>query len=167
MLVYVTLGLYPGLFTSSELLVMSSKMQAGRLKKTVEGAQQVFARAVCRQLHVFILWDVADGKSGSLFSQSMASQPSLESGLLSEESSRLCFSSLYRACSYVDYYQPWSKQDYCDIALRWWQRFNGGRYLLLHSNLMFTSMQTRTSVSILSDTFYVGGSGFAQFYHQI
>ena len=107
-------------------------MQSGRLKKTVEGAQQVFARAVCRQLHVFVLWDVADGKSGSLFSQSVSPQSSLESGLLSEESSRLCFSSLYRACSYIDYYQPWSKQDYSDIALRWWQRFNEGRYLPPH-----------------------------------
>lgn len=127
MIVYFTLGLCHGLFTSSELLVMSSKMQAGKLKKTVEGAQQVFARAVCRQLHIFILWDVADEKSSSLFRQSVSPQSSLESGLFSEESSRLCFSSLCRACSYIDYYQPWSKQDYCDIALSWWQRFNGGR----------------------------------------
>ena len=106
---------------------MSSKMQTGRVKKTVEGAQQTFARAVRRQLHVFVLWDTAtDGRTGigSLFSGSSRrpSQASLERELVREEASRLCFASLYRACSYIDIYQPWSKQDYCDIALSWWQR---------------------------------------------
>ena len=109
---------------------MSSKMQTGRVKKTVEGAQQTFARAVRRQLHVFVLWDTiaaASGGSGVLFGGLLNSQPSSSRGLLErelirEESSRLRFSSLYRACSYVDVYQPWSKQDYCDIALSWWQR---------------------------------------------
>ena len=111
---------------------MSSKMQTGRVKKTVEGAQQTFARAVRRQLHVFVIWDTtaSDGRSGgvgSLFSglsllSGQPSRESLERELVGEESSRLCFSSLYRACSYVDIYQPWSKQDYCDIALSWWQR---------------------------------------------
>ena len=120
-------GLCPGLFSSSELLVMSSKMQAGRMKKTVEGAQQTFARAVCRQLHVVILWDIADVKDWSLFSRTaVVSTPSSLKFLSDEESSRLRFASLYRACSYVDVYQPWSKQDYCDIALSWWQRTNGG-----------------------------------------
>jgi hypothetical protein len=125
-------GLCPGLFTSSELLVMSSKMQTGRVKKTVEGAQQTFARAVRRQLHVFVLWDtiVTDGTggTGALFNRLSSGQPSSSRGLLEgavikeEESSRLCFASLYRACSYIDVYQPWSKQDYCDIALSWWKR---------------------------------------------
>ena len=107
---------------------MSSKMQTGRVKKTVEGAQQTFARAVRRQLHVFVLWDTAaDSRTGigSLFSGSsyQPSQASLERELAKEEeASRLCFASLYRACSYIDVYQPWSKQDYCDIALSWWQR---------------------------------------------
>ena len=118
---------------------MSNKMQAGRIKKTVEGAQQVFARAVRRQLHVFILWDVTDGRNGSLFSKSMPSQPSLTYELLKEESSRLCFSSLWRACSYIDYYQPWSKQDYCDIALRWWQGEQGSKYLYGFTHAHFTA----------------------------
>ena len=107
---------------------MSSKMQTGRIKKTVEGAQQTFARAVRRQLHVFILWDTVatDGRTGTgtLFSGPSCQPPreSLEREAIREESSRLCFASLYRACSYIDVYQPWSKQDYCDIALSWWQR---------------------------------------------
>ena len=109
---------------------MSSKMQTGRVKKTVEGAQQTFARAVRRQLHVFVLWDTiaaTSGGSGALFGGLLNCQPSSSRGLLEremirEESSRLRFASLYRACSYVDVYQPWSKQDYCDIALSWWQR---------------------------------------------
>lgn len=106
-------------------------MQAGRMKKTVEGAQQAFSRAVGRQLHVFILWDTTDGKSGSLFGKAASSGSSLEGELFPEESSRLCFSSLYRACSYIDVYHPWTKQDYCDIALRWWQR---GTCLYEHYN---------------------------------
>ena len=104
-------------------------MQTGRVKKTVEGAQQTFARAVRRQLHVFVLWDTtiaADNRAGtgSLFSgpSCQPSRESLEREAIREESSRLCFASLYRACSYIDVYQPWSKQDYCDIALSWWQR---------------------------------------------
>lgn len=113
---------------------MSSKMQTGRVKKTVEGAQQTFARAVRRQLHVFVLWDTiaTSGTSGGsdtgLFGGLSSYQPSSSWGLLEgalieeEESSRLRFASLYRACSYIDVYQPWSKQDYCDIALSWWQR---------------------------------------------
>ena len=105
---------------------MTSKIQTGRMKKTVEGAQQVFARAVSRQLHVFVLWDTDDIRGGSLFGKVMQSKPASlekeEEEIDREESARLCFSSLYRACSYVDLYHPWTKQDYCDIALRWWQR---------------------------------------------
>ena len=125
---------------------MSSKMQTGRVKKTVKGAQQTFARAVRRQLHVFVLWDTiaatsgTGGGSGALFSGLLSCQPSLSRGLqerelIREESSRLCFASLYRACSYVDVYQPWSKQDYCDIALSWWQRGAVSAYTYLdHRN---------------------------------
>lgn len=109
---------------------MSSKMQTGRVKKTVKGAQQTFARAVRRQLHVFVLWDTiaatsgTSGGTGALFSscQPSSSRGLQERELIREELSRLRFASLYRACSYVDVYQPWSKQDYCDIALSWWQR---------------------------------------------
>ena len=135
---YIYIGLCPSLFTSSELLVMSSKMQAGRVKKTVEGAQQAFARAVCRRLHVFILWDTADGKTESLFSRSLksvSSPSSLENQMLSEGSSRACFASLHRACSYIDLYQPWSKQDYCDIALSWWQRVRKSGTCSVHKSL--------------------------------
>ena len=127
---------------------MSSKMQTGRVKKTVEGAQQTFARAVRRQLHVFVLWDTltaSDGRSGggagSLFSGSSSGQPSresLEREMIREESSRLCFASLYRACSYIDVYQPWSKQDYCDIALSWWQRAGESLCNITYSTLDHT-----------------------------
>ena len=131
--VLIHIGLCPKLFTSSEFLVMSSKLQKDKVKKTTEGAQRAFARAVCSNLYVFIIWDIDSG-TGSLFTP----QPSNESGpftntsseqeedqLSLEETSRALFTSLCQSCSYIDHYQPWSKQAYCDIALKWWQNETG------------------------------------------
>ena len=54
---------------------MSNKLQRGRVKKTTEGARQTFAKAVCKNLHVFIIWDV-HYRTGSLFStDSVLDQP--------------------------------------------------------------------------------------------
>ena len=139
-------GLCPGLFTTSELLVMSNKLQRGRVKKTTEGARQTFAKAVCKNLHVFIIWDV-HYRTGSLFSTDsvldQSHNQSFDHGtsgdndnidrlqrsipptcpmFSKEETLRATFRSLCRACSYIDHYQSWSKQAYTDIALRWWQQ---------------------------------------------
>lgn len=134
---------------------MSNKLQKGRVKKTTEGARQTFARAVCKNLHVFIIWDVHH-KTGSLFSTDTILEQSYNSvsdpiskkdtskdndlqgrlqstkqAFFSEESLRATFTSLCRACSYIDHYQSWSKQAYTDIALRWWQQSHRdtGKYL--------------------------------------
>ena len=125
-------GLCPGLFSSSELLVMSSKLQRGKVKKTAEGAQQAFARAVRKNLHVFIIWNT-DGKHGNPFyvsendfhfhsnSSLLQSNQTLQNQLIAESSTRAVFQALYQACSHVDHYHSWSKQAYSEIALSWWQ----------------------------------------------
>ena len=123
----LSIGLCPGLFTTSELLVMSSKLQHGRVKKTTDGARQTFAKAVRKHLHVFILWDV-DHRSDSLFTQHSASVAHCMSTLpmreafSSEEQMRSVFATLCQACSYIDHFSSWTKQEYTDIALRWWQQ---------------------------------------------
>ena len=105
-------GLCAGLFTSSELLVMSSKLQRGKMKKTTDGAQQAFARSVRKNLHVVVTWDL-ETKSCSIFKMA-------DRGIL-EESSRAVFASLCQTCSHVDHYLPWSKQAYSEVALQCWQ----------------------------------------------
>jgi len=112
---------------------MTSKLQRGKVKKTVEGAQQVFARAVRKNLHVFIIWNT-DGKYGNPFNlpenpfdfhtnSGLLSQSNhiLRNQLISESSTRAVFKSLCQACSHVDHYHSWSKQAYSDIALSRWQ----------------------------------------------
>ena len=123
----LSIGLCPGLFTTSELLVMSSKLQQGRVKKTTDGARQTFAKAVQKHLHVFILWDM-DHRRDSLFTQHstgvaqyMDTLPTWEA-FSSEEQMRSVFTTLCQACSYIDHFSSWTKQEYTDIALRWWQQ---------------------------------------------
>lgn len=121
-----SIGLCPGLFTTSELLVISNKLQKGKVKKTMQSAKQIFAKAVLRNLHVFVVWDV-NCETGSIFSFEQDYSHDTQSGgreksvHQSEESLRTIFSSLCQACSYIDHYQGWSKQAYTDIALQWWQ----------------------------------------------
>ncbi len=110
------IGLCPRLFTTSELLVMSSKLQKGRVKNTTDFAQQIFAKTVRKHLHVFIIWDV-DNTTDTLFSTTTANNKSL-----GEEQMRAVFSSLCQACSYIDHVTSWTKQEYTDIALRSWQQ---------------------------------------------
>ncbi len=107
----------PELFTSSELVVMSGKLQAGKMKRTVQIAHQAFSRAVCARLHVFVCWNT-DLVTGSLFS---FKTPHGADILSFETSVRILFQSLFQSCSHIDYYKPWSKHAYRDIAMRQWQ----------------------------------------------
>ncbi len=128
-------GICSGFFSSSELLVMSSKLLQGKLKITRDGAQQAFARSVRKNLHVLVVWSL-DSKSSSPFEVTSVrpkaagdlervmetSQPLLSQQQWNyEQSMRAIFVSLCRSCSHIDHYHPWSKQVYGDIALRWWQ----------------------------------------------
>ena len=122
-------GLCAGLFSSSELLVMSSRLQRNKVgKKTTDGARQSIARAVLRNLHVVIVWDV-DAKTGAVFHTNVESgttkEMDSEERTLPEASARAIFVRLSRVCSYVDHYQPWSKHAYADIAMRCWQKQDG------------------------------------------
>ena len=42
---------------------MSSRLQQSKVKRTAQGAQQAFARAVQHNLHVFVAWDLERGGS--------------------------------------------------------------------------------------------------------
>lgn len=123
----LTLGLCPELFTSSELLVMSGKLQAGKMKRTAQMAYQAFSRAVSLQLHVLVMWDI-DSVSNSLFS--IASSHG-EDPLRHESSLRALFQELCRSCIYIDHYLSWSRHAYSEIAMQWWQK---GKSALTHSS---------------------------------
>ncbi len=129
-------GICSGLFSSSELLVMSSKLQQGGLKKTKDGAQQAFARSIRSHLHVIVVWDL-DSRTGSPFATTDTGHRAVQVLELTTESSGLCqplqqwkreesmratFVSLCRSCAHIDHYLPWSKQAYGDIALQLWQQ---------------------------------------------
>ena len=111
-------GVCPGLFTSSELLVMSGKLEAGKMKRTAEMALKAFSRAVSAYLSVLVLWNT-DSMTGSLFSVRTSSG---EDPLVYETSLRSLFQSICRRCSYINHYQPWTKHAYSEIALQWWQK---------------------------------------------
>ena len=97
---------------------MSSKLEAGKMKRTAEMALQAFSRAVRAHLSVFIIWNV-DSMTGSLF----PTHSSLgEDALAYQTSLRSLFRSICRRCSYIDHYQPWTKHAYTEIALQWWQK---------------------------------------------
>ena len=114
---------------------MSSKLQQSKMKKTAEGAHQVFARSVRKNLHIFVIWDCS--RSGSPFGEPNSSPIDRMSwlqssrgavnnsvhamGTATEESLRAVFEFLSNACSHIDHYHVWSKQAYTDIALRYWQ----------------------------------------------
>lgn len=89
------------------------------MKKTTDGARQMFAKAVRKNLHVFIVWDVSNGSLFSTLEQQ--SESGEESVFSKEEALRAVFSSLCRACSYINHVTSWTRQEYSDIALRWWQ----------------------------------------------
>ena len=113
-------GLSPGLFSSSELLVMGSKVQVNRLKKTVESSYQEFAASVRKRLHIFVVWDT---QFGSPFTKERRwhSKMITEDSLYQEECERVVFALVCKFCTHIDYYHPWSKQSYGDVALRVWQ----------------------------------------------
>lgn len=112
-------GLCPGLFTSSELLVMSGKLQEGKMKRNAQLAYRAFSRAVSAKLHVLVLWNL-DSVTGSLFSPHSSSHG--EDVLGYEAALRRLFESLYLRSSHIDHYQPWSKHAYSEIAMQWWQK---------------------------------------------
>lgn len=95
---------------------MGSKVQANRLKKTVENSYQEFAASVHKHLHIFVVWDT---QFGSPFSRD--SKKTTEDSLYQEECERAVFALVCKYCTHIDCYHPWSKLSYGDIALHVWQ----------------------------------------------
>jgi len=99
----------PGLFTPSELLVMNSRRpdSASRMVKkkarTADAAYQQLAECVLEHLHVVVCWSL----------------PSSDTPLANLLTNGCMFKAIYKACSYVDLYEPWSKDSYLDVAVRW------------------------------------------------
>ena len=118
-------GLCQGLFTTSELLVLSSKFQTGKLKKTIEASFQAFAQAIQPNLHVIITWNIQDisiTDSGAVFNPlPRMTYVYQDTGKFTTfEHERGLFSALSKACSYIDHYSYWSNVAYSDLALNYW-----------------------------------------------
>ena len=99
---------------------MGSRVQANRLKKTNDSSYLEFATSVRKHLHIFVVWDI---QAGSPFSRQSRSQSKMATDdcLYQEECERAVFASLCKTCTHIDYYHPWNKLSYGDIALRVWQ----------------------------------------------
>ena len=121
-------GLSTNLFTSSELLVMSNKIQPEKLRRTTEAAFQGFAQAIKSNLHVVIVWDtVTRGDNTEVFpiitnySNEDKNQKVTSSVYVFEEHWRALFKCLLQNCSYIDQYQMWTKNAYSEVALHYWE----------------------------------------------
>lgn len=71
--------------------------------RTADAAYQHMAECVVQHLHVIVCWDQS--------STDMLSNKLLVDGY--------AFRLIYRACSYIDLYEQWSKDSYLDVAVRW------------------------------------------------
>jgi len=89
-------------------------------RNTTEAAAQAFRQAVQTNLHVIITWTV-DGVTGSLFTTEHGTAEDVYH-LDKETHIRSLFQALRKSCSYIDYYKPWTKNVYSDIAIKWWER---------------------------------------------
>ena len=122
-----SLGMSSSLFTSSELIVMSSKVQSGKLRRTAEAASKALIQAMHPNLHVVIIWDTPIiNNTNDVFSpvgENLAydnNKPN-KRALWKEEHWRCLFSALSSTTQYIDHFQPWSKNSYSEVALQYWQ----------------------------------------------
>ena len=126
-------GLSSSLFTSSELILMSFKVQQGKVlnvRRTPETAYQSFAQAVYPLLHIVITWDTPglNNASNEIF-RPISHYPefydegdlSLKDFYIGEEQKRSLFNTLTKTTSYMDHYLPWSKNSFSEVALQFWQ----------------------------------------------
>uniref|UniRef100_A0A1X7TIU7 AAA+ ATPase domain-containing protein n=2 Tax=Amphimedon queenslandica TaxID=400682 RepID=A0A1X7TIU7_AMPQE len=126
-------GLSPSLFTSSELILMSFKVQQGKVlnvRRTAETAYQSFAQAVFPLLHIVITWDTPgiNNTNNEIFRPISCYSEfydegdfSLKDFYIGEEQRRSLFNTLTKTTSYMDHYLPWSKNSFSEVALQFWQ----------------------------------------------
>ena len=72
--------------------------------RTADAAYQQLAEFVLEYLHVVVCWNQSDHSN-------IVSTRLLVDGCV--------FRLVYKACSYVDLYEQWSKDSYLDVAVRW------------------------------------------------
>jgi len=72
--------------------------------RTADAAYQQLAECVQKYLHVVVCWN------------QLADDNILSTRLLVNGSA---FRLVYKACSYIDLYEQWSKDSYLDVAVRW------------------------------------------------
>ena len=102
---------------------MSNKINSEKLRRTNESAFQGFAEAIRSNLHVVITWDMSSGARSEVFSiKTFNSNVKLsDPRLILEQCWQDLFHALFQRCSYIDYYQPWDKESYSEIALQFWE----------------------------------------------
>ena len=101
--------------------MIGNKLETGKMKRnTAEAAAQSFRQAIQTNLHVIVVWSV-DSVTGSLFAGGSGATEGVHH-LDHETAVRNLFRTLHKSCAYIDYYKPWSKSVYSDIAIMWWQR---------------------------------------------
>ena len=123
LLVLLLTGLSPNLFTASELIALSGKLQAGRIRKTAEGTQQAFASQVLIRLHVIVTWNMSCPASGQVFNITSTSNNTYAMQCLKKELfRRMVFNALLAVTSHVDVYQPWTKTICSEVAFIYWQQ---------------------------------------------
>ena len=124
------IGISSNLFTSSEILVLSSKMHTGKVRRTADAALQALSQSIQPNLHVVVMWDVPHTAcDGAIFDTvPMAASCSclhekpleMDAVFVAEEHWRSFFALIFGMSHYVDYYQPWAKSAYSDMALQVW-----------------------------------------------
>ena len=152
-------GLCLNLFTSSELFALSSKLQAGRVRKTAEATQQAFATAVTNKLHIVVTWDMKSATHGHIF-DTLSTATSLEE----EDQLRSVFRALLVLCSHIDIYQPWTKSICSEVAFNFWQahkdqvelshsysQFEALSMLAAHMHLTAADMANKTLPHLVPD----------------
>lgn len=121
-------GLPSNLFTSSELLVMGSKLLSGKVhaRRTAEMVHQSLSQAIRPNLHIIITWNTPP-TSNEIF------QPTLISDIyckdendrinlhIMEEQKQSLFAIVSTNTQYIEHYSLNSKDTLSEIALEYWQ----------------------------------------------
>ena len=108
-----------GLFTSSEVLIMSNKITTDKLRRTTESAFQGFTEVIRSNLHIVITWNTARADVFSI--KSYFNYPKqYDTRFVIEENWQNLFHFVVRNCTYIDVYQLWNKDSYSQIALKYW-----------------------------------------------
>lgn len=113
---------------------MSNKISSEKLRRTTDSAFQGFAEIIKSNLHVVVTWNTAT--SSDVFSLKIYhDSPQREAPrFVLEENWQNLFHSIFRSCSYIDKYQPWTKDSCSEIALQFWTKQEFSKLTFLNSS---------------------------------